>query len=192
MRTSPRSSPRGRHPGRDESSHRAERAARRLHRRRARQVPRPGVVHGPVVDDPDWDDVATAARNATRRSASDAAKDCELAGDVANERLTAFAARHGFVAGKVHTCSRSPARVERLQVLDSHNRPSAGERVHRAARRALPGHVLLGSAAAGPALALYDPLGFGRLSAVGYRRRRRRRADPLGSRQDAAPQSHYA
>jgi ribosomal protein S18 acetylase RimI-like enzyme len=63
-----------------------------------------------VVGDPDWDGVADALLAALETEvARMAAKDQELAGDIANERLAAFSARHGFVPGKVHHVLVLPA-----------------------------------------------------------------------------------
>lgn len=60
-------------------------------------------IHGPLVVDPDWDEVADELLAALETGvASLVRKDQELAGDVANERIASFSARHGFAAGKVH------------------------------------------------------------------------------------------
>ncbi len=73
-------------------------------------------IHGPVVDDPDWDGAADALLASLYAEVpTTSAKDHEFAGDAANERLAAFASRHGFVAGKVHyLLSLAAPEVERL------------------------------------------------------------------------------
>jgi ribosomal protein S18 acetylase RimI-like enzyme len=59
-------------------------------------------VHGPLVDDPEWESVADALLREVVDAAPPGIDDFELVGDVANVRLAALADRHAFTAGEVH------------------------------------------------------------------------------------------
>lgn len=119
-------------------------------------------IHGPVVDDPDWDGVADALM---ARLESDVpqlkTQGAEIAADVANRRVAEFAERHGFVAGPVHhLLSVTAAEIEELP------RPAVGaiSSEHEPALAALhdqlfpgtyySGRQLLEQAARGDALVL--------------------------------------
>lgn len=60
-------------------------------------------IHGPLVDDADWDSGADSLLASLAGEVPETRhKESEIAADVANERIAAFARRHGFVAGNVH------------------------------------------------------------------------------------------
>lgn len=73
-------------------------------------------IHGPVVDDRDWDVVADALLTALDAELPvTRASEAEVAADVENARIAEFATRHGFIAGKVHHLLALPApRIEPL------------------------------------------------------------------------------
>ena len=102
-------------------------------------------IHGPFVDDPEWDELADLLLGEVAASAPPTVDDFELVGDVANVKLAALAERHAFTAGAV-------------RALDALQRIPYAKRVVSSEDEA--------------ALGLYDSLGFTRESSlVGYRRR---------------------
>ena len=67
-------------------------------------------LHGPIVRDPAWDEIADDLLASLGRAIPEVSeKEQELAADAANARVAAFAARHDFVAGKVHDVLELPA-----------------------------------------------------------------------------------
>lgn len=76
-------------------------------------------IHGPFVDDPEWDSVADELVAAVVRSAPSRVDDFELLGDVANLRLAGLAKRQGFEDSDVNYSFELAADgIRRLPALD--------------------------------------------------------------------------
>ncbi len=73
-------------------------------------------IHGPLVAEAPWEETAAELFEALLTDVVPRSiEDHELAGDVANERLAAFASRHGFRTGAVHhLISLAASDIERL------------------------------------------------------------------------------
>lgn len=85
-------------------------------------------IHGPLVSDARWDEVAEELWAALLPAIPDTIDDVELTGDVANTRLAAFAARRGLVGGDVHVVLEiEAADVDRLPAADVPRMPRTHE-----------------------------------------------------------------
>jgi ribosomal protein S18 acetylase RimI-like enzyme len=86
-------------------------------------------VHGPLVGDSAWDELADELFRELLAIAPPAIEDFELLGDVANVRLARLAERHGFTAGAVnHVLGLDATGIQRLPNLSAPGLSSEHER----------------------------------------------------------------